>query len=83
MTIKEYRKKHGITQEELAKQAGVSVFTIRSLENRKRSIGSITVDSAVRLSKFMGITVDEFIGKRLEIDCGMLYEKDLEWYKGE
>lgn len=81
MTILEYRKMWGMTQEDLAKQAGVSIGIIRSLEKQRRSIGSITVDTAVRLSEAMGISIEEFIGKRLWVDDRLLYEKDIKWFK--
>lgn len=83
MDILEYRKKWGLTQEDIAQQSGVNVGLIRKLEKKQRSIGSIKVDTAVRLAKVMGITVEEFIGKRMEIDDRILYEKDFKWYKGK
>ena len=81
MNPKKYREKWNLTQKDLANQAGITIGMLRKIENQKISIGAVSVDTAVRLSKAMGITVEEFIGKRLEVDDGILYEKDIEWFK--
>lgn len=79
MFIKEYREYWNLTQEDLAKMAGVSVKTISQLENHQRSVGSVTVDTAVRICRAMGINMDEFTGKVMEaeeMDGKLLYEND-------
>lgn len=81
MNPKKYREKWNLTQKDLSNQAGITIGMLRKIENQKISIGAVSVDTAVRLSKAMGITVEEFIGKRLEVDDGILYEKDIEWFK--
>ena len=68
-----------MTQEDLARLAGVSVKTISQLENHKRSVGSVMVDTAVKICRAMGISMDEFTGKVMEaeeMDGKLLYEND-------
>ena len=79
--IKEYREKTGLTQADLARQAGVSVKTISNLENKRNSIGDVKVDTAVRIAMAMGISVTELIGTVLEVDDKLLYTQDFIWYK--
>lgn len=79
MFIKKYREYWHLTQEDMAKMAGVSVKTIRQLENHQRSVGSVTVDTAIRVCRAMGISMDEFTGKVMEaeeMDGKLLYEND-------
>lgn len=79
MSIKKYREYWHLTQEDMAKMAGVSVKTIRQLENHQRSVGSVTVDTAIRICRAMGINMDEFTGKVMEaeeMDGKLLYEND-------
>lgn len=79
MFIKEYREYWNLTQEDMAKMAGVSVKTISQLENHQRSVGSVTVDTAIRICRAMGINMDEFTGKVMEaeeMDGKLLYEND-------
>lgn len=82
MNPNEYRKMWNLTQEDLARQAGISVRTLRDIETRATSIGSIKVDTAVRLARAMGITVDELIGEVFEVDEKLIYEKDFKWFGG-
>lgn len=79
MFIKKYREYWHLTQEDMAKMAGVSVKTISQLENHQRSVGSVTVDTAIRICRAMGISMDEFTGKVMEaeeMDGKLLYEND-------
>ena len=81
--IKEYREKTGLTQADLARQAGVSVKTISNLENKRKSIGDVKVDTAVRIAMAMGISVTELIGTVLELEDKILYTQDFILYKKE
>ena len=54
--IREYRKKSGITQEELAEELGVTRQTIISLENGKYCASLLLAHKAAR--KF-GTTIEE------------------------
>lgn len=61
MTLKEIRQRRGLTQEELAKEVGVSIMMIQSLEAGRRK-GSI--ETVIRLAKTLGVTTDEIIYAR-------------------
>lgn len=76
MTLKEHRLQLGMTQNDLAKASGVSIKTIREIENHKRLIGNITVNTAVRLTMVLGITVEELTGKIFDVDEKMYFEND-------
>ena len=54
-TIREGRKAHGLSQEELARQCGVSRQTINAIENDKYDP---TLSLAFRLAKALETTVD-------------------------
>ena len=54
-TIREGRKAHGLSQEELARQCGVSRQTINAIENDKYDP---TLSLAFRLAKVLETTVD-------------------------
>lgn len=54
--LKEFRKKNGVTQDDLAKAVGVTRQTIISLENG-RYIASLPL--AHRLAKYFGVSIEE------------------------
>lgn len=61
--IKEFRKKAGLTQVELATQAGVSRTVISGLES-----GTTTVTSTatlLKLAKALNVTIDELFFKEV------------------
>ena len=53
--IRDLRKAAGVSQEELAKQCGVSRQTINAIENNKYDP---TLSLAFRLALHLGVTVD-------------------------
>ena len=53
--IRDLRKAAGVSQEELAKQCGVSRQTINAIENNKYDP---TLSLAFRLARELGVTVD-------------------------
>lgn len=57
--IREYRKKAGLTQRELATQVGVTQSYIHALETGKRTNPSINV--LLKISERMGIDVELLI----------------------
>lgn len=61
MSLKSIRKANGLSQEELAKSANVSVSMIQSLENGRRT-GS--VETIVKLAQALNVTTDELIYAR-------------------
>lgn len=81
MTLKEYRQQCGLTQRDLAMNSGVSVRTIREIENHKRLIGNVTVNTAVRLARIFGITVEDLTGKVFEVNDKIYFENDFKWFK--
>lgn len=81
MKVKEYREKWGLTQEDMAKAAGIGVSTLGDIENQKISMGNIKVETAVRLARFMGISLDEFVGPIFEKDEKLIFERDIKWIK--
>ncbi|MFI8685947.1 helix-turn-helix transcriptional regulator [Rossellomorea sp. NPDC077527] len=54
--IQELRKKHKITQEELALSVGVSRQTITSLENEKYTASLVL---AYKISRFFNLTIED------------------------
>jgi transcriptional regulator with XRE-family HTH domain len=83
MTLKEYRQQLGLTQMDLAKQSGISIRTIRDIENHNRLIGSVTVITAVRLARVLGVTVEDLTGKVFENDDKVYFENDFEWFNAK
>ena len=55
----ELRKRAGLTQEELAREAGVTLSAVRQWERGKRTP---MLDTAVRLAKVFGVTVGQLAG---------------------
>lgn len=54
--IKEFRKEHGVTQEDLANNVGVTRQTIISLENGKYNA---SLQLAYKISKYFNSTIEE------------------------
>lgn len=81
MTLKEYRQQLGLTQSELERISGISVKTIQQIENHKRPLGGVSVNTAIRLTSALGITVEELVGTVFEVDDKIYYENDFVWFK--
>jgi transcriptional regulator with XRE-family HTH domain len=61
------RKKHGLTQVQLAEQAGLSQTYIGELESGKKRPGtSITV----KIADFFGVPIDVLVRDELDLDEG-------------
>jgi transcriptional regulator with XRE-family HTH domain len=58
MQLQKYREQKGLTQEQLAKLADISVTMVQSLESGRRN-GS--VKTIVKLAKVLGITTDSIL----------------------
>lgn len=56
--LKYYRKRAGLSQEQLASKTKFSVSTVASMENGRRD-GS--VDTIISMASFFGVTVDELL----------------------
>lgn len=76
LTIKEWRRLKGITQEEMANACGVHVNTYRSWEEKPKSIKLI---NAMKISERLGVSLDDIIiadlSKRTGIARRTLYNK--------
>ena len=81
MTLKEHRLQLGLTQSELEMISGISVKTIQQIENHKRPIGGVSINTAIRLTSALGITVEELVGKVFEVDDEMYFENDFVWFR--
>ena len=81
MTLKEHRLQLGLTQGELERISGISVKTIQQIENHKRPLGGVSVNTAIRLANALGITVEELVGKVFEVNDEMYFENDFVWFK--
>lgn len=55
--LKKYRKKRGMTQEELAEKSNVSRATISAIENK--NIGTVNFRTLTKLADALDSTVDE------------------------
>lgn len=64
--IKEFRKEHGVTQEDLANNVGVTRQTIISLENGKYNA---SLQLAYKISKYFNSTIEEIF----------IFEEDWLW----
>lgn len=81
MTLKEYRLQQNMTQMDLQMHSGVSIRTIREIENHKRLIGGVTVNTAVKLALALGITVEDLTGKIMDVEGKLYFENDFVWFK--
>lgn len=57
--IKEYRKKSGVSQQQLSEKAGVSQTIISGLESGR--IQNTTVDTIQKIAKALGIEVSKIL----------------------
>lgn len=64
--IRDIRKAKGIKQTELAAAIGVAQGRIAEYETGKRSVGNITLDTALRIAQALGSTIDEVFTKTIE-----------------
>ena len=63
--LEEFIKPFGISQYKLAKDIHVSQMKISEIVNKKRRI---TVDTALRLSKYFGVSTDFWMGLQNDYD---------------
>ncbi len=59
MKLKEIRKKHGMTAEDVAKEIGVTQAAVANWENNKRTMN---IDVLVKLTQIFGCSADELLG---------------------
>lgn len=65
MLLKEFLEPMGISQSELASAIGVSFVRVNSIINGKRGI---TLDTALRLERFFGVTAQSWLNSQLRWD---------------
>lgn len=66
-TLKEIRKFMGLTQQELADQAGIHVSQVRKYEYGELSMDNMTAKTAAGISKALGCTMEELMELNLNI----------------
>lgn len=66
-TLKEIRKFMGLTQQELADQAGIHVSQVRKYEYGELSMDNMTAKTAAGISKALGCTMEELMDLNLNI----------------
>ena len=75
--LKEIRKKHGLTQQEVAKKLGVVQKTYRNYEN---GTTEPSIETLIELSKLFHTTIDNLIREntdKVNYDNIMPYQKEL------
>ena len=63
MTLKELRKKAGLTQLQLAEKSGVNVRQIRRIELETSKIENVTLINAKRLVDALGVKPEELLNE--------------------
>lgn len=68
MNVKRLRERAGLTQEELAKRAGVSVPTIRGFDREARNINKAELETLINISNALGCRISDLLtdGKLVE-----------------
>lgn len=66
MTLRELRKRAGLSQKELAEKSGVYVRQIRRVELGNSQIENVTLINAKRLADALGIPIEELLEKEAD-----------------
>ena len=61
-TIKELRKKHKISQEELAKKAGITYSTLIKIESGAND--NPTIKTMKKIADALDVSLDELVGRK-------------------
>jgi len=62
-TIKELRKKHKISQEELARQAGITYSTLIKIESGAND--NPTIKTMKKIADALDVSLDELAGRKI------------------
>jgi len=63
--VRAWRKERGMTQDQLAKKAGVSRVTVVRVEAlESEDVNSVTLDTVNKLAKALGQAADKFVAFR-------------------
>ena len=54
-----YRRQRGLSQEQLAEKAGISLGNLRKLENGQRKIMRAQLNTILPLARALGVTVEQ------------------------
>lgn len=75
--LKQLRKSHNLTQEELGLRIGLSKAVVSKYEN---GIGYPTFDTLIQMADYFGVTTDYLLGvaKNKTIDVSSLNESQIE-----
>lgn len=80
MNLAKYRHKWEMTQQDLSHTTGISIRQIRDIESGKVNVRHLHADTAIRLSRALGVSVEQLLGVVGEKDDGSLYyESDFVW----
>lgn len=80
MKVKQYRLSWKMTQKDLSQLTGLSIRQIRDIEAGKVSPTKIRADTAIRLSRAFGVTVEDLLDCVREADTGkILYASEFNW----
>lgn len=60
--LKQFRKKQGLSQEQLAKNADITYTTLIKLESGKNT--NPTLKNLVKIADELGVSLDELVGRR-------------------
>lgn len=66
-TLKEIRKFMGLTQQDLADQAGIHVSQVKKYEHGELKMDNMTAKTAAGISKALGCTIEELMNLDLNI----------------
>lgn len=61
--LKELRVSKGLRQEDLSDISTVKLSTIQKLEGKRNNISNASIDTVMKLSVALGLTVEEFMNK--------------------
>lgn len=59
--LKETREARGLSQGQLAKQAGVDVRSIQAYEQGLRDLSKASVKTVIALAKVLGVTAEDLV----------------------
>lgn len=77
MKLAHYRNAWKMTQRDLSAVSGVSVRQIRDIENGRVDVRHIRADTVLRLSRCLGVNVEDLMGVVGSYDDGnLIYESD-------
>ena len=78
MKLSQYRNDRNLSTQALADASGVSVRTIRDIENGRVDPRRVRVDTVIRLARILGVSTEELMGVYSSWpDGAIMYESDV------